>query len=187
MWSFRTKMNDKHYILTFLIAWLLTSGYNSSIFAEENNSSISANIKISMDKRFIDKGDKTILDTKTGLMWMKEDSFLHTGHWKNWYQSFEYVNGLNEYGFASYSDWEVPTVNELKTLFEWEKTNSFQVGREMKIHIDPIIAKEGSGSSWSAQSNGTFQAFGVIFNDGKRFSRHKRSKGRIAVRAVRHP
>ena len=35
----------------------------------------------SADKRFKDNGDKTITDTKTGLMWMKEDSYLHSGHW----------------------------------------------------------------------------------------------------------
>ena len=181
------KAKTKGYPLFFSLALLLTSGYNLSIFAEENTPLVSTTIKTSEDKRFIDKGDKAIIDTKTGLMWMKEDSFLHTGHWKSWYQAFEYVKQLNEEGFANYHDWEVPTVEELKTLFESEKVNSSQVGSEMKIHIDPIFAKEGSGSSWSAQSNGAFQAFGVVFNDGKRFSRPKRSKGRKAVRAVRHP
>ena len=117
---------------------------------------------------------------------MKEDSFLHTGHWKTWYQAFEYVKQLNKEGFANHYDWEVPTVEELKTLYESGKVNSTQLGSEMKIHIDPIFAKKGSGSSWSAESNGVFQAFGVIFNDGKRFSQAKRSKARKAVRAVRH-
>ena len=30
----------------------------------------------SADKRFKDNGNKTITDTKTGLMWMKNDSYL---------------------------------------------------------------------------------------------------------------
>ena len=37
----------------------------------------------SADKRFKDNGDKTITDTKTSLKWMKEDSYLHSGHWVN--------------------------------------------------------------------------------------------------------
>ena len=42
----------------------------------------------SADKRFKDNGDKTITDSKTGLMWMKEDSYLHSGHWVNWFESW---------------------------------------------------------------------------------------------------
>lgn len=186
---FRTewKITFKNYFLFFFVVLLLMAGENLSIFAGENNSPVSPAVKMSSDKRFIDHGDKTITDTKTGLMWMKDDSFLHTGHWKSWYQAFEYVEQLNEEGFANYRDWEVPTVEELKTLYESEKVNSSQVGSEMKIHIDPIFSEEGSGSSWSTQSNGEFQAFGVIFNDGKRFSQPKKSKARKAVRAIRRP
>ena len=42
--------------------------------------------KYSSDKRFIDNGDGTISDTKTDLMWMKDDSYQHKKHWLNWFQ-----------------------------------------------------------------------------------------------------
>ena len=45
----------------------------------------------SADKRFKDNGDKTITDTKTSLMWMKEDSYLHSGHWVNWFESIQFI------------------------------------------------------------------------------------------------
>ena len=140
----------------------------------------------SADKRFIDHGDKTISDSKTGLMWMKEDSFLHQGHWLNWFEAFDYVNQLNKEGFANYFDWQVPTIQELSTLYEPEKFNSSQVGQEMKIHIDPIFAMEGSGSLWAAETNGRYNAFGVVFNTGMRFNSSKKSRSRRAVRAVRY-
>ena len=41
----------------------------------------------SIDKRFKDNGNQTITDTKTGLTWMKEDSYVHMGHWINWFES----------------------------------------------------------------------------------------------------
>ena len=139
----------------------------------------------SQDKRFVDHGDGTITDIKTGLMWMKEDSYLHTGHWITWLESSPYVKKLNEEGFANYYDWRIPTLDELRTLYESHKTNSMQVGHEMKIHIDPIFAKEGSGAWWSLEPNGHFNAFGIEFNNGKRFSAPKRAKARKAVRPMR--
>lgn len=140
----------------------------------------------SSDKRFSDNGDKTITDTQTGLMWLKEDAYLHTGHWMNWEEAFEYVNKLNQEGFAGYHDWLVPSPEELLTLFEPDKFNSAQVGSEMNIRIDPIFAKNGSGAHWSTKTNGHHNAFGVIYNDGKVFSSAKNSRARKSVRAVRH-
>ena len=139
-----------------------------------------------LSKRFIDRGDNTVSDTQTGLMWIKQDSFLHKKKWMNWFDAHKYVENLNKKVYANYSDWRVPELEELKTLYEKDKLNSAQVGREMKIHIDPIFAKEGSGSLWSSKANGRFNAYGIIFNDGKKFSHAKKSKTRKAVRAVRY-
>jgi len=172
-------------LVSFAVVFGSVVGYSSTVFAAETTASPAG--KISQDKRFVDNGDETITDTKTGLMWMKQDSFLHTGHWKNWFQAQHYIEQLNEKGFANYYDWEAPTVEELQTLYDPKRFNSAQVGTEMKIHIDPLFAKEGAGSSWSSQANGVFQAFGVVFNHGKRFSHPKRSKARKSIRAVRHP
>ena len=64
----------------------------------------------STDKRFKDNGDKTITDTKTGLMWMKEDSYLYSGHWANWFESIQFIKKINKDGFANQYDWQLPTV-----------------------------------------------------------------------------
>jgi hypothetical protein len=139
----------------------------------------------SQDKRFIDNGDGTITDSKTSLIWMKQDSYQQTGHWLTWPESFDFVKKNNEDGFANYYDWQMPTIKDLRTLHEPNKTNSQQVGREMIIHIDPIFAKEGSGAWWALEANGHFNAFGVEFNNGTRFSAPKKSKARKAVRLMR--
>jgi hypothetical protein len=139
----------------------------------------------SQDKRYTDNGDGTISDSKTGLMWIKNDSYLHTGHWLNWHEAKVYVKGLNEVGFANYFDWKLPTKEELRSLFESSKTNGSQVGREMKIHTDPLFGKNGSGSLWSAEGNGMHNAIGIVFNTGDTFSSNKKSRSRKATRAVR--
>ena len=116
---------------------------------------------------------------------MKDDSYQHKKHWLNWFEMQEYVEEINNEAFANYTNWKVPTTKELSSLYEAHKINSSQVGSEMKIHIDPIFAKEGSGAWWSLEPNGHFNAFGIEFNNGKRFSAPKKSKARKAVRPMR--
>ena len=107
----------------------------------------------SADKRFKDNGDKTITDTKTGLMWMKEDSYLYSGHWANWFESIQFIKKINKDGFANQYDWQLPTVKQLTTLYEMSKTNSKVLGKGMNIHIDSIFSKEGSASLWSIEES----------------------------------
>ena len=119
-------------------------------------------------------------------MWMKEDSYLHSGHWVNWFESIQFIKKINKEGFANQYDWQLPTVKQLTTLYEIDKTNSKVLGKGMNIHIDSIFSKEGSASLWSIEENGNYNAFGVVFNTGKRFNKSKKSTFRKAVRAVRY-
>jgi len=157
----------------FILIWL--SSIDSKVVESDSLES----------QRYIDNMDGTITDSKTGLMWMKNDSYLHSGHWLNWYEAKTFIKHLNEKGFANYFDWQYPTTRELKTLFDADKLNSAQVGREMKIHTDPLFGKKGSGSLWSADENGMYNAFGIVFNTGDVFSANKNSRSRKATRAVR--
>ena len=164
-------------ISAFLITLFLLLGIlSSSVYAIPVESG---------DNRYLDNDDGTITDTKTGLMWMKKDSYLHSGHWLNWYDVHDYVQQLNDEGFAQHNDWQLPTREELKTLYESEKINSSQVGSEMKIHTDPIFEKNGTGSLWSGEANGRYNAFGVVFNTGAVFNSNKKSRSRKATRAMR--
>jgi hypothetical protein len=154
------------------------------VFGVLSSSALAIPVK-SSDKRYLDNDDGTITDTKTGLMWLKMDSYLHSGHWINWHEAHEYIRQLNDERFAQHSDWKLPTTKELKTLYEPEKINSSQLGSEMKIHTDPIFEKNGSGSLWSGDENGRYNAFGVVFNTSSVFNSNKKSRSRKATRAVR--
>jgi hypothetical protein len=179
MWNiYLNKLLVASFILIGTLLWNLPS------LAETPQDASAEKIE-SQDKRFIDNRDGTITDTKTNLMWMRQESYQQTSHWLNWKESFDFIKKANEDGFANYYDWQMPTLKDLKTLHEPHKTNSAQVGREMLIHIDPIFAKEGSGAWWALEANGHFNAFGIEFNNGSRFSAAKKSKARKAVRPMR--
>jgi hypothetical protein len=65
--------------------------------------------------RFIDRGDGTVLDKLTGLMWAKDANLAGA---MNWEDAINFANGL-ELGVAcgiTLSDWRLPNRNELLSL-----------------------------------------------------------------------
>ena len=60
-----------------------------------------------------DNGDGTILDETTKLLWEQGGSPYPL----TWNEAQDYVSSLNKRAFAEYSDWRLPTVNELVSLF----------------------------------------------------------------------
>lgn len=53
-----------------------------------------------------------VADRQTGLVWQQSG----TGFPVTWYQAKDYVDQLNEQGFAGYTGWRLPTLHELLTL-----------------------------------------------------------------------
>ena len=62
---------------------------------------------------FRENKDGTVLDETTRLQWEKGGSPYAV----SWRQAQDYVNALDQKAFAGHSDWRVPTVNELMSLF----------------------------------------------------------------------
>ena len=87
---------------------------------------------------FSDKGDGTIIDNTTGLMWQKGGS-TYTYEWP---QINTYLRDLNNKQFAGDSDWRLPTIEELLTLF-----NKKIKGR--KLFIDASFSDK-QYACWSA-------------------------------------
>ncbi len=78
------------------------------------------------DNQLIDNGDGSVTDSKTGLMWKKclegvSGASCETGSpssftWQAALQQPEIV--ISEGGFAGYTDWRLPNINELVSIIE---------------------------------------------------------------------
>ncbi len=77
------------------------------------NQSQAAN-EIKRDGRFIAYDDGTVLDTKTNLMWAAKDN----GGRINWPNAKKYCES---YRGGGYTDWRMPTQDELAGLFDRSK------------------------------------------------------------------
>ena len=115
----------KKYMVRWMVmgAWLLGSPF---VGAQTCNSSVSASAP---DSRYVDHGDGSVTDNRTGLMWRQCSEGLTTTttpcdtgaaatyDWSGAHQRALDVNG-NGAENLGYSDWRLPNRNELASLVE---------------------------------------------------------------------
>jgi hypothetical protein len=83
-------------------------------------------LQAGLDRLYVDNGDGTMTDVRTGLMWEKlsDDGSIHDQ--ENNYTSAEAsaykIAGLNAIAFAGYTDWRLPNVNEVQSMLHYGVT-----------------------------------------------------------------
>jgi hypothetical protein len=152
--------------------------------------------------RFVDNGDGTISDNRTGLMWEKksDDGSIH-----DWEDSYTWSSGapfdpdgtvfteflatLNDTAFAGHSDWRLPTIEELQDLVDYER-NDPAIDMVFHSNCEPGCTVTTCGCTLSANywSSTNFlsnpnNALTVIFRNGLVAFNFK--SGGHSVRAVR--
>ena len=85
--------------------------------------------------------DNIVIDHATGLMWHQSGSFKNI----SWKSAKRWVIKLNENGYAGFTDWRLPTLEETVSLLEPNAKNSNQF-------IDSAFDKTQS-SVWTCDSN----------------------------------
>ena len=115
------------------------------------------NSKGNFENIFVDNEDGTISDFKTGLMWQRDGSNDVMEH----SDAIKYIDSLNKNNFAGYSDWRLPTLEELASLLE----NKGKGG----IYIDSVFNSDQRWC-WSSDTRASSGAFNVTFYYGRVYS-----------------
>ena len=113
-----------------------------------------------------------IVDRATGLAWQQNGSSESV----SWNDAKVLVDQLNQSNYAGYSDWRLPSVEELASLLEFEKKNR-------NSYIDPIFDAT-QNICWTADTvESSNAAWAVAFNSGHVYNDALEEKH--YVRAVR--
>lgn len=73
---------------------------------------------------------KVVIDHATGLMWQQAEESSRL----NWREVEAYIDQKNKQNLAGFSDWRLPTVEELLSLMETKKKGDY--------YLDPVFHKE---------------------------------------------
>ncbi len=124
-----------------------------------------------IENDYKDNGDGTVTDNATGLTWQQSGS----DEMIQYNKALSYTEELNQKRFGGYSDWRLPTVEELISLLE-------KYGQPNNLFIDTIFDKKQLWC-WSTDKRSSGSGWGIIFNSGSVACFNLR--GYLYVRAVR--
>lgn len=123
----------------------------------------------SNDPRFQDNKDGTITDLEKKLMWKQIDIYQEEKIWINWDDSQVYLEKFNKEAYAGFSNWRLPTREELKSLYEEDKDVPWKYyWTENVIHIDPIFGYS-SCCFWSSEVYKEIYAWGFNYIGGRTY------------------
>jgi hypothetical protein len=112
--------------------------------------------EIGRDGRFIAYDNGTVLDTNTNLMWAAKDN----GSRINWRNAKSYCEN---YRGGGYTDWRMPTLDELAGLYDVAKTYSSDRG--LDVHLTELI-RLTSAPVWASETRGSDAAYFDFFAGG---------------------
>jgi hypothetical protein len=122
------------------------------------------------ENRFVGHGDGTVSDTANGLMWAATDN----GAPINWPDALAYCQTYNAGG---HSDWRMPTLAELATLYDPAEINERGYHLNQRIHTS-------AASCWASEIRGS-QAARFNFTYGNVYWLRQSYSGPTRVLPVR--
>ena len=130
----------------------------ASICMAQAQPSVSTVKEAGRDGRFIAYDNGTVLDTRTSLMW----AIVDNGSNISWHDAKSYCEN---YRGGGYTDWRMPTQDELAGLYDAAKTYKSDCGYD--VHLTKFILLSCS-TLWASKTRGSGAAR-FRFGAGPRF------------------
>lgn len=124
--------------------------------------------------------DECVKDNVTGLLW-EQKTTANKDNTYTWDDTAQHINALNAANYCGYSDWRLPTREELMSIIDYGRYNPA---------INSIFTNISSDGYWSTSSSVRYQgypqgyAWYVSFNDDS-FTYTSGKSSHLGVRAVR--
>ena len=140
-------------------------------------------MKVDMESRFIENGNRTIKDAHTGLVWQESYAYVETGNNISWYDAQDYIKKLNQEKLGGHDDWRLPDRLEIQSLYEIAKPFQSR-GKTFILHIDPVFEISYGCCFWTSKTRWS-AALGFEFDMGD-IHWYPKGSQKGTVRAVRN-
>lgn len=114
--------------------------------------------------RFKENPNMLITDTELNLLWWPKDSYQDLGRWMNWNEAIQYIRTINSVYPGGFSDFRLPTGEEMKKFFNFHFTQTDHQGET--IHIHPLFNRKCAFYLWSTDVNEKDQALRINLRTG---------------------
>lgn len=108
------------------------------------------------DDRFITYDNGTVMDKKSSLMWAEKDNGANI----NWQGAKSYCEN---YRGGGYTDWRMPTTDELSGLYNANKSRPAACNRSSNIHVETELIDITCFAPWASETRGTEAAYFVFY------------------------
>lgn len=108
--------------------------------------------KTGRDNRFIAYSNGTVLDTQTKLIWAAKDN----GSDITWAEAKSFCENYHSGG---YTDWRMPTMDELLGLYDLSKSRPVVCNRRFNIHVATELIDITYTSLWASETRGSETAY----------------------------
>jgi len=124
IWHVRSEQKDR--VQTKYPANLSKTGQRKK-YGTGDNGDLDQGVKWP-DPRFTDRGDGTVIDHFTGLMWTKDanasgPASCSPGKAKTFFEALNYVACVNSNRYLGFNDWRLPNRKEFYSLIDYSKYN----------------------------------------------------------------
>ena len=116
-----------------------------------------------------------VTDPRTGLIWEKKTD-TNANETYTWKEAWSYVASMNESNLYGYSDWRLPTTDELKGIL---------VSNRQEPCIDPIFGPTASDWYWTGSTYSCHESYAYSVDFGFGDSTRDAKTVKHHVRAVR--
>jgi hypothetical protein len=142
---------------------------------------------------FVDNGDGTITDTRTGLMWEKQsdDGSVHDqDNLTSWAGAFDAVAALNTASFAGHTDWRLPNLVEMQSIVNYGAVHptaftAFNTGCAAACTVTTCSCTQSTFTYWTSTTYQNFPTAALYVDFSVGISSFTDKDDTAHVRAVR--